>query len=78
MPGLRREDLYDDDYADVQEAIRRLSEHEKNLRHYRVKRAFDLTLKHSILPKEQWTKPEEVFTVKFHVSFIYVLCCFRI
>lgn len=60
VPGLRREDLYDDDYADVQEAIRRLPEHEKNLRLYRLKRALDLTIKHAILPREQWTKPEEV------------------
>lgn len=59
---MRRDDLYDDDYADVQEAIRRLPETEKNLRLYRIKRAFDLTLKHSILPTDQWTKPEEVRT----------------
>lgn len=57
--GLRREDLYDDDYDDVKEAIRRLPETELNLRTYRIKRALDLTLKHSILPREQWTKAEE-------------------
>lgn len=59
-PGLRREDLYDDDVLDVQEAVRRLPETEMNLRNYRLKRAFDLTMKHSILPRDQWTKPEEV------------------
>lgn len=59
-PGLRREDLYDEDYADVQEAVRRLPETEKNLRLYRIKRALDLTIKHSILPTNQWTNPEEV------------------
>lgn len=58
--GLRREDLYSEIYPDVVEAIRRLPEEEKNLRNYRIKRALDLSLKHQILPKEQWTKPEEV------------------
>lgn len=58
---MRREDLYNEegDMA-VQEAIRRLPEDEKNLRTYRIVRAIDLTLKHAILPKDQWTKPEEV------------------
>lgn len=58
--GLRREDLYSEGYPDVVEAIRRLPETEHNLRNYRMKRALDLSLKHQILPKEDWTKPEEV------------------
>ena len=45
---------------DVAEAIRRLPEKEQNLRIFRIKRALDLSLKHSQLPREQWTKPEEV------------------
>ena len=60
--GLLREDLYDDEYQpDIIEAIRRLPEHERNLRQYRIKRALDLSMKHAHLPKEQWTKPEEVW-----------------
>jgi len=43
----------------VAEAIRRLPEKEQNLRIFRLKRALDLSLKHSQLPREQWTKPEE-------------------
>ena len=59
--GLRREDLYNEEgQPEVTEAIRRLPEEEKNLRTYRILRAIDLTLKHAILPKDQWTKPEEV------------------
>ena len=57
--GLRREDLYTEDAA-VTEAIRRLPEHEKQLRLYRLKRAMDLSLKHALLPKEQWTTETEV------------------
>lgn len=60
LTGLRREDLYDEGLSEVKEAVRRLPENEKNLRLYRLKRAVDLDLKKNILPKEQWTKPEEV------------------
>ena len=60
-PGLRREDLYNEDgNPEVTEAIRRLPEEEKSLRLYRIMRAVDLTTKHAILPRDQWTKPEEV------------------
>ncbi len=60
-PGLRREDLYDEEwYPEVKEAIRRLPEDEKNMRMYRLVRAIDLSGKHAVLPRDQWTKPEEV------------------
>lgn len=58
--GLRREDLLNEDFPEIREAVRRLPEVERNLRHYRMKRALDLDLKRSILPRDQWTKPEEV------------------
>jgi ubiquinol-cytochrome c reductase subunit 7 len=57
---LLRDDLYDENYADVTEALRRLPEREMNLRQYRLKRALDLSMKHAHLPRDQWTKPEEV------------------
>merc|ERR1712002_224101 len=56
--GLRRDDTLRSTPA-VEEAIRRLPEDEYNARVFRVKRALDLSLKHSILPKDQWTKFEE-------------------
>ena len=59
--GLLREDLYNEADADVGEAIRRLPEKEQQLRLFRLKRAIDLSLKHSLLPKEQWTTGEQVF-----------------
>ena len=58
--GLLREDLYNEADPDVNEAIRRLPESEQQLRLFRMKRALDLSMKHSILPKEQWTTPEQV------------------
>jgi len=57
--GLMRDDtLYEDD--DVKEALKRLPEDLYNERMFRIKRALDLSLKHRILPKEQWVKYEEV------------------
>ena len=49
-----------DDHPDVVEAIKRLPQEEQDLRLFRLKRAYDLTMKHIILPEDQWTKPEEV------------------
>nr|XP_054363731.1 cytochrome b-c1 complex subunit 7-like [Mirounga angustirostris] len=55
--GLMRNDtIYEND--DVKEAIR-LPENLYNDRMFRIKRALDLTMRHQILPKEQWTKYEE-------------------
>ncbi|XP_003386823.1 PREDICTED: cytochrome b-c1 complex subunit 7-like [Amphimedon queenslandica] len=58
--GLFRDDLVDAEYNEnVKEAVRRLPEDVMNLRQFRIKRALDLSMKHSILPRDQWTKPEE-------------------
>ncbi|XP_073488101.1 LOW QUALITY PROTEIN: cytochrome b-c1 complex subunit 7 [Aquarana catesbeiana] len=55
--GLMRDDiLYEDD--DVKEAVKRLPPKIYDDRVFRIKRALDLDLKKSILPKEQWTKYE--------------------
>ncbi|KAB0397552.1 hypothetical protein E2I00_014578, partial [Balaenoptera physalus] len=57
--GLMRDDtIYENE--DVKEAIRRLPENLYNDRVFRIKRALDLTMRQQILPKEQWTKYEEV------------------
>ncbi|XP_060798939.1 cytochrome b-c1 complex subunit 7 [Neoarius graeffei] len=56
--GLMRDDtIYE--CPDVKEAIQRLPEPVYNDRMFRIKRALDLSLKHQILPKDQWTKFEE-------------------
>lgn len=57
--GLHRDDtLYED--SDVKEALRRLPENQYNQRVFRIKRALDLSMKQQILPKDMWTKYEEV------------------
>ena len=60
---MRDDTLYEDD--DVKEALKRLPEHLYNERMFRIKRALDLSLKHQILPKDQWVKYEEVCTECF-------------
>ena len=44
----------------VAEALRRLPQEEMDLRLWRLKRALDLSMKKSILPRDQWTSTEEV------------------
>ena len=57
--GLLRDDtMYEND--DVKEALKRIPERMYNDRVFRVKRALDLSMKQQILPKDQWTKYEEV------------------
>lgn len=57
--GLMRDDtIYEN--PDVKEAVRRLPEPVYNDRMFRIKRALDLSMKQQILPKDQWTKYEEV------------------
>ncbi|XP_039592853.1 cytochrome b-c1 complex subunit 7 isoform X1 [Polypterus senegalus] len=56
--GLMTDDtIYED--SDIKEALRRLPEQTYNDRMFRMKRALDLSMKHQILPKNQWTKYEE-------------------
>ena len=52
--------MNEEDTPELAEAVRRLPEEEQNLRMFRIKRALDLSMKHQLLPKEEWTKPEEV------------------
>lgn len=59
MIGLKVDDLLDEDQPEVSEAIRRLDKDAQYERLFRLKRSLDLSLKHRILPKEEWTKPEE-------------------
>lgn len=66
LSGLMRDDtIYEN--PDVKEAIRRLPERAYNNRMFRIKRALDLSMKQQILPKEQWTKFEEVKSRQLHL-----------
>ncbi|XP_066930281.1 cytochrome b-c1 complex subunit 7-like [Clytia hemisphaerica] len=57
--GLRADDLRMEENPDVTTAISRLPEEAQYQRIFRVKRAMDLSLKHQLLPRSEWTKPEE-------------------
>ncbi|XP_051948287.1 cytochrome b-c1 complex subunit 7-like [Xyrauchen texanus] len=56
--GLMRDDTINEDF-DVKEAIHRLPEPVYNDRMFCIKRALDLSIKHQVLPKDQWTQYEE-------------------
>lgn len=56
--GLYRDDLYYET-PEVEEALRRLPQDVRDARIYRIVRAHQLTLTHTLLPKEQWTTFED-------------------
>ncbi|KAJ1994507.1 Cytochrome b-c1 complex subunit 7 [Dimargaris cristalligena] len=58
--GLKYDDLVQIDADPVAtEALRRLPAHEADARIFRMRRAIQCDLTHSLLPKEQWIRPEE-------------------
>ncbi len=57
-------------FPEVREAVRRLSirePHEYDARQMRIMRAHNLAMNNELLPKEQWTKWEEVSRLAFHL-----------
>ncbi|KAJ2509262.1 Cytochrome b-c1 complex subunit 7 [Coemansia sp. RSA 2052] len=56
---MRYDDLLREETPIIQEAISRLSREEIDLRNYRHRRAFQLSLSHQELPSPQWTKAED-------------------
>jgi len=55
--GLRYDDLIDPiQHLDNEEALNRLPQEELDLRNQRLKRAMDLSMKHTYLPKEMQEK----------------------
>jgi len=57
--GLRYDDLIPEESETVLLALKRLSAKESYDRVYRLRRAFQCSLAHQLLPMEQRTKPEE-------------------
>ncbi|KAL3424460.1 ubiquinol-cytochrome C reductase complex 14kD subunit [Phlyctema vagabunda] len=57
--GLRADDLIPEESEVVLLALKRLPQKEAYDRVYRLRRAFQCSLSHQLLPKEQHTKPEE-------------------
>ncbi|KAK8056882.1 ubiquinol-cytochrome c reductase subunit 7 [Apiospora rasikravindrae] len=57
--GLRADDLILEEDEQVLKALKRLPPQEAYDRVYRLRRAVQCSVTAKILPKEQWTKPEE-------------------
>ncbi|XP_002732317.1 cytochrome b-c1 complex subunit 7-like [Saccoglossus kowalevskii] len=57
--GLMSDDLVRESLPEVKEAVRRLPPDVYDDRQFRIKRALDLSLKHRVLPQDQWTKFED-------------------
>ncbi|KAH6627151.1 cytochrome b-c1 complex subunit 7 [Chaetomium sp. MPI-SDFR-AT-0129] len=57
--GLKADDLLSEENEDVLKAISRLDAKENYDRIYRIRRATQLSLQQKILPRNEWTKPEE-------------------
>ncbi|KAL8939926.1 MAG: hypothetical protein Q9216_003083 [Gyalolechia sp. 2 TL-2023] len=57
--GLRVDDLIPEESDTVQLALKRLPPKEAYDRVFRLRRAFQCSLSHQLLPKDQQTKPEE-------------------
>ncbi|GAB1315175.1 Cytochrome b-c1 complex subunit 7, mitochondrial [Madurella fahalii] len=57
--GLRADDLIVEENETVLKALHRLPPKESYDRIYRIRRATQLSLQQKILPKSEWTKPEE-------------------
>ncbi|PNY25950.1 Cytochrome b-c1 complex subunit 7 [Tolypocladium capitatum] len=57
--GLRYDDLIEEERESTQLALKRLSAKEAYERVYRIRRSIQCSYQHKLLPKDQWTKPEE-------------------
>ncbi|KAN0108213.1 14 kDa subunit of cytochrome bd ubiquinol oxidase [Hyaloscypha variabilis] len=57
--GLRADDLIPEESETVLLALKRLPQKEAYDRVYRLRRAFQCSLAHQLLPKDQHTKPDE-------------------
>ncbi|KJZ76844.1 hypothetical protein HIM_03721 [Hirsutella minnesotensis 3608] len=67
--GLRYDDLLEEEREAVQIALKRLSPKEAYERVYRIRRSTQCSYQHKLLPRDQWTKPEEVFQPFAHAAF---------
>ncbi|KAJ4365193.1 Cytochrome b-c1 complex subunit 7 [Neocucurbitaria cava] len=57
--GLRADDLLPEENDVVQTALKRLQPKAAYDRVFRLRRALQLSMSHQLLPKEEWTKPDE-------------------
>jgi ubiquinol-cytochrome c reductase subunit 7 len=66
----RHDDLIEEENDIVQEALRRLPADEMYRRAYRIRIAQQCGVTHTELPRDQWTKPEEVNSVLDGLTYI--------
>ncbi|KAH6639771.1 cytochrome b-c1 complex subunit 7 [Boeremia exigua] len=59
--GLRADDLLPEENDVVHTALKRLSPQDAYDRVFRLRRAFQLSMSHQLLPKEEWTTNEQDF-----------------
>lgn len=59
-PIDRYDDLIEEERESSHLALKRLSAKEAYERVYRIRRSIQCSYQHKLLPKDQWTKPEEV------------------
>ncbi|OGE50259.1 hypothetical protein PENARI_c017G00334 [Penicillium arizonense] len=57
--GLKFDDLIPEESVNVQKAIKRLPSKEAYDRVFRIRRAFQCSISHTLLPANEQTKPEE-------------------
>ncbi|KAH9900109.1 putative ubiquinol--cytochrome-c reductase [Xylariomycetidae sp. FL2044] len=57
--GLLADDLIVEENEETIKALKRLPPQQSYDRVYRLRRAFQASVSHKLLPKEQWTRPEE-------------------
>ncbi|KAJ6094831.1 hypothetical protein N7467_002344 [Penicillium canescens] len=57
--GLKFDDLIPEESENVQKAIKRLPSKEAYDRVFRIRRAFQCSISHTLLPANEQTKPEE-------------------
>ncbi|KAF1921944.1 ubiquinol-cytochrome C reductase complex 14kD subunit-domain-containing protein [Ampelomyces quisqualis] len=57
--GLKADDILPEENDTVQTALKRLQPQAAYDRVFRLRRAMQLSMAHQLLPKEEWTKPEE-------------------
>lgn len=67
----RADDLIPEENEVVLLALKRLDEKESYDRVFRLRRAFQCSLSHKLLPKEEQTNPEEVCTLSPAPSFCF-------
>ena len=70
--GLLSDDMYLDRDKEVKEAIRRLPKQLYDERQARQTRALYLDARKQILPRSQWTKPEEVLLILEKIIIIII------